>query len=351
MFFHCRIVALVLLLASALLPGCGRKTALIPPQQLVPVAINDLRHTLDENGVTLKWTYPAKMENGDELSAIESFEILRAKIPADQFCDGCPVQFEEPVEIDGGYLPASGESRTAEYSEGHLQEGYHYLYKVRSRAGWWYPSSDSNVISFTWRVPPKAPRGLQVESGDRTLTLSWEPVRENMEGDPLGATPRYRVYRKKGEAQFIELDEYVQEPEFIDSGLENEQAYFYKVRAFVQLAETLLAGEASQVLSGVPRDLTPPPPVQNLVAIATPAGVKLAWQSVTGGDLAGYRIYRREEHAKKPELVAEVGIDQNQYVDQNENSGRKWFYSVTSFDKAEPENESMPATEAVVDLQ
>ncbi len=154
MFFSCRILtAITILLALTLRLGCGRKTALIPPQKMVPVAISDLRYFLDENGVSLEWTYPVKMENGDELLVIENFEVFRAEIPEEEYCEGCPVRFGKQVLVDGGVLPAKGESRTATYNEADLQDGYRYLYKVRSRAGWWYPSCDSNLVSFSWRSP------------------------------------------------------------------------------------------------------------------------------------------------------------------------------------------------------
>ena len=108
MLFSCRsFTVIIMLLVLTLMPGCGRKTNLIPPQKLVPVAIRDLRYFLDETGASLKWTYPVKMENGDLLSAIESFEILRAEIPEEDYCEGCPVRFEKHVVIDGGPLPAS----------------------------------------------------------------------------------------------------------------------------------------------------------------------------------------------------------------------------------------------------
>jgi len=346
-----RITALTALLLILLLSGCGKKTALIPPQKLVPVIINDLRYILDESGVTLKWSYPTKMENGDELGVIETFQIYRAAVPESEFCQGCPVQFEEPVEIDGGRLPASGDIRTASYSEGYLQNGYHYLYKVRSRAGWWYPSSDSNIVSFVWSVPPRVPGGLQLVPGDRTVTLTWHPVLENLEGDLLGQKPVYQVYRKHGNEEFIPLGEPVREPGFTDSGLANERLYSYRVRAVLVNDETVQAGGASQVVSGVPRDLMPPPPPENLVAVAIPAGIKLVWQMVTGEDLAGYRIYRRAMDAAVPELAAEVGPAENQYIDQSMLTGKRWFYTVTSIDTAQQANESLPSAEAVIDLR
>ena len=129
---HRSLTALTVLILLPLLYGCGRKTPLVPPQKLVPVAINDLHYTLDEKGVTLKWSYPAKMENGDKLQAVESFEVFRAAVPEDEFCQGCPIEFEEPVEIDGGRLPTSGELKTASYTEGYLQSGFHYFYALRN---------------------------------------------------------------------------------------------------------------------------------------------------------------------------------------------------------------------------
>ena len=156
MFFSCRsLTAITILLVLALMPGCGRKTALIPPQKFVPVAISDLRYVLDESGVSLEWTYPEKMENGDELQAVESFEILRAEILKEDYCEGCPVQFNRQVSVDGGPLPETGESRTTAYKDTDLQDGYRYLYKVRSLAGRWYASGDSNIISFICEPSPK----------------------------------------------------------------------------------------------------------------------------------------------------------------------------------------------------
>lgn len=240
--------------------------------------------------------------------------------------------------------------RTAEYTEGFLQNGKRYLYKIRSRAGWWYPSGDSNVVSFVWSVPPKAPQGLQVEAGDRSLALSWDPVTENIEANPLEHSVMYRIYRKSGNEDFAALGEPVREPKFIDAGLINAKHYSYKVHAVVAYGDTLQPGDASQVVSGMPRDMISPPQPQHLVAVKIPDGVKLVWQAVQATDLAGYRIYRREDGLDVPELIAEVGPDQNQYIDKPMITGRKLFYTVTSVDAAQPVNESLPTGEEVLDL-
>ena len=335
------------LLLLILISGCGKKSALIPPQELVPVAINDLRYSLDERGAYFTWTFPEEMVSGDALQAIESFELLWTAIPEKDYCEECPVRFDKQVLINGGELPSSGASRRAEYMEEDLREGYHYMYKVRSRAGWWYPSSDSNIISFTWKSPPKIPEGLRVVPGDGRLVVSWNPVKENIAGRPLEQAPMYQVYRKQGEGQFVALGEPVPVLKFIDTGLNNGMLYEYRVRALLVYGTTRQAGGASQEIAGTPRDLTPPPQPENLVAVDTPAGVKLVWQAVTSEDIAGYRIYRREENSSA-ELIAEVDIGRNQYIDHHSIAGSKLFYSVSSFDKTQPPNESLRSAESAV---
>ncbi|MFC1837170.1 fibronectin type III domain-containing protein [Thermodesulfobacteriota bacterium] len=352
MFSACRnLTVITVLLVVALMPGCGRKTPLVPPQKLVPVAINDLRYSLDENGVSLQWSYPVRMENGDVLTSIESFEVLRAEILHDEYCEGCPVRFDKQVLIEGGPLPATGESRKATYRDAGLRDGYRYLYKVRSRGDWWFPSNDSNIVSFLWSSPPKNPEGLQAATGDKTVMLSWEPVKMNIAGNILQQDPAYQVYRKSGNGGFAAIGKPVQDMKFTDTGLINDVEYTYRVRALVTNGDTLQAGGFSQETSGIPRDFKPPPQPENLVTVETPVGIKLIWQAVTDDDLDGYRIYRREESSSEPELIAEVGPGQNHFIDQDTIEGRKWFYTVTSFDAMLPPNESLPSAESVIDLQ
>ena len=111
----------VFVMLFILVSGCGRKTDLVPPQRLVPAMITDLRYVLDEKGVTLEWSFPTAMENGEQLEIIEIFEVLRAAVKEADYCEGCPVFYDEPVVLEGGSLPAAGETRIAEYKEAYLQ--------------------------------------------------------------------------------------------------------------------------------------------------------------------------------------------------------------------------------------
>jgi hypothetical protein len=331
--------------------GCGRKTDLVLPQSLVPVAIKDLRYSLDENGVTLQWSYTYKMETGDELTEIDSFEVFRAAMPDDDYCDGCPVRFDKPIIIDGGVLPDSGRKKTARFTEGNLQVGYRDIYKVRSRAKWWYPSRDSNRVAFVWMAVPQTVEGLQVRIGDRALTLNWQPVNKAADGSELADKPVYQVYRSLDDKAFEALGEPVASDSFKDVRVENNKRYFYRVRALRGTGNMLQAGPASTTVSGVPGDMTPPSPPLHLVAIRVSAGIKLIWQALGDNDLAGYRIYRRHRNSKEPERIGEVVCSQNQYIDTQPVTYKSVYYSVTAFDNSKPANESIASMEAVVQKQ
>jgi len=162
MSFYNLTPASVLLLIT-MLAGCGNKTWLVPVQRLAPESIDDLRYTLGESGVTLQWSYPTKMENGEVLQAVESFDVYRSGIPAEEYCQGCPVRFEEPLAIDGGRLDKPGETRTALYTDTDMKKEYHYHYKVRSRSSRWYPSGDSNIVSFVWTGALEAPEDFKTQ--------------------------------------------------------------------------------------------------------------------------------------------------------------------------------------------
>lgn len=140
---------MVLLAAGS---ACGRKTMVVPPQILVPEPIKDLRYSLSSNGVVLNWSYPHKLENGENLAAVESFRILRAEKKGDDSCKGCPLYFR-PIIIQGGDLPGDGSKRTAHYAESTLHPGHRYFYKVQASADGHVFGPDSNMVDFLWKGP------------------------------------------------------------------------------------------------------------------------------------------------------------------------------------------------------
>lgn len=332
---------LLLLLALLALTGCGKKTRPLPPGDVQPAAVSDLAYELDEKGVTLTWSLPTQTARSGRLPyLIEKFELYRAVVPAKDYCEGCPLHFGAPVEIP----VTEGAKGKITYQESLLRPAHRYVYQVRSRAGWLVASEGSNQVSFLWDTPPQAPDALRVAEGDQVLTLSWQPPPGLLDGTVVRDPYWYQVYRSTDGKNFVTLGEPLTATQLVDKQVKNNQRYYYMVRAIRMHDGTEAAGLASTATSGMPRDLAPPAPPQQVTAVPTPEGVKLVWDVVAERDLAGFRIYRRLSGESKPKRIGEVSATSIAFIDAAPPRGMSiWHYAITAYDQAG--NESQPSME------
>lgn len=95
---------------------------------------------------------------------------------------------------------------------------------------------------------PSPPRGLVQRSGDQSVILHWDA---NTEGNIKG----YRIYRATDSTgAFVQpVAGVFKEPHFVDFNVENDQPYFYRVRA-VDLNDQ--ESDDSAVIETAPRELT-----------------------------------------------------------------------------------------------
>jgi hypothetical protein len=338
------LTAALLLLTSGL-TGCGYKTLPVAPQAMVPKPVADLSYELNEKGVTLHWTYPAKTVTGQDIAEIDSFLLYRAVVPAEDYCETCPIPFGPPVTLPGGILPDKG-NRAGIHAETLLRSGDMYFFKLRSRTGWLSESEDSNIVSFVWQNPPAAPAGLTAEAKEGVIRLRWLPVTTHLDGSPLQGEVRYQVSRSTGGAAFEQIGGVLREPAFADKQIEPGRKYAYRVQALTAHDKGLVGGGFSQPVEASPADETAPDPPANVKAARTASAVKVYWDKGTEKDLAGHKIYRRIGDGQ-PELIGEVQEPDNLYEDKNSpEKGSKVFYSVSSFDQSSPPNESLRSAEA-----
>lgn len=342
----CGLVVLAVCLVS-----CGKKTRPVPPDTVLPAPIRDLRYQLDEKGVVLSWSYPQRTVQGARLPyAIKGFELLRAVVPEKDYCEGCPVNFGPPIAIDVDTVSLRG-ARSVSYAETLLRPQHRYIYRVRSRAGWYQVSEPSNTVSFVWDTPLAAPQELELTPGDRTVTIRWQAPRTRLDGTPVTGAMEYQVWRSVDGETFSAVDRNVNGTTFTDKDLENGRRYYYRVRAVRVHKDTRAAGMASGISSAVPVDRVAPPPPRQVTVVQTPAGVNIYWEAVDAPDLAGYRIYRRPATSGTPTLLGEVGPATLSYTDRSSLQGaHRWLYAVSAIDREEPANESALSKEAELDI-
>jgi hypothetical protein len=331
------------------LGGCGFKTLPVAPQAVVPVPITDLRYELSEKGVTLYWSYPIETITGQQIEELDSFILYRAVVPADSYCDTCPIPFGKPVVLPGGALPGEGR-KTATYEATLLRPGNLYFFKVRSKSGWLAESADSNLVTFIWQIPPKAPAGLTAEAQDSGVSLKWQPVTTHIDGTPVTVPVRYQVSRSVGGADFVDIGAQIADTNYVDTTAVNSRKYFYRVQSLSVYEQGSVGGGLSDSVAATPLDKTPPGHPTDVKAVRTAAGVKVFWSPVQDEDVAGYKVYRRLPGAGAPTMIGTVESPYSLFDDTTVPAGiTRLFYSVSSFDKSDPPNESTSSPEIRVE--
>lgn len=327
------------------LSGCGYKDLPLPPEQAVPKLISDLHYELSEKGVRLFWSYPTETVKGVNLEGIDSFDLYRAVVPVEDYCDGCPIPFGEPISIPGGTLPKD-EVKTASYESSLLRPGHIFFFKVRSRTGWWATSKDSNVISFVWDIPPASPSGFEVAAQDSKVELKWDTVTVHLDSTPVEKPVRYQVYRSLGGKEFSPVGDLLEENQYTDTNVTNSKKYFYKVQAISVYEKGNVGGGFTDIVSATPEDRTAPEPPTDVKAVSTDKGIKVFWNPAKEKDVASYRVYRRQAGDKAPVLIGTVNIPYTIYVDRSAPKNVEGlYYSVSSLDRAVPPNESIRSPE------
>ena len=328
--------------------GCGYKDMPVAPASVVPEPISDLLYSVSDKGLELTWSYPVKTIQGAPIADISSFDLYRAAVPQADYCGGCPIPFGKAIEVDGGVVFDEKIRRKVSYETSNLQSGYKYFYKVKSRTSWLAASDDSNIITFVWFQPAKAPTALTATSGDRQVDLKWNSVTELSDGSSLDNPMKYQIMRSVGGKDFVKIGEPVTSTSYKDKQVRNGQKYFYTVQSLMVLEGELVEGAATKAIAVSPRDMTPPVAPSGVTAVGTAVGTKIFWDKSDAADVAGYNVYRRAADKDDYELLGNVAPEYMLYVDKNVTGDVRYYYAVTAIDGSTPPNESKKSREATV---
>jgi hypothetical protein len=330
-----------------LVGGCGYKTEPVPPDSIVPKAIEDLRYSVSEKGVSLTWTFPKETIRGTDLTDIATFDVYRAVVPMKDYCPTCPIPFSEAVQVPGGVVDPES-TRQGTYETALLRSGHKYFFKVNARTSWWAASPDSNVVSFVWHIPAKGPEGVTAKGADSSAIVSWQPVTQLMDGEEVSYPMLYQVQRSKDNAGFVSVGDANSATQFVDKGLKNGETYYYKVQSILMVEENPVGGGLSDAVSVTAIDQTPPGPPTGITVVRTSGGIKIFWDKSREADVKGYRVYRRRADEKTARMIGDVSGVYSIFEDVNVSDDESYYYSVTAYDRMETPNESEKSREAGV---
>lgn len=364
---------LVIFTTVLFLAACGAPGEPQPPSPPVPSPISDLAAHQQGNGVQLVFTLPARTIAGDRLAEPPAIEFFRGAmkpsgapdnksfklvytIPgelANNFESQGKIQFTDPIPLEE--LRANG--------------GGVYAYRVRTRTSKKKDSADSNTVSAKLYPVPARIVSLDVQVSQNAVELSW-PVPPFSTMEKINQPPAgYHIYRGELDpsspapaSNDLSQVKWTSPPILLASSQSNSyqdtlfdfgKTYVYQVRSVVKVDENAIESDDSAPAIITPRDTFPPAVPQNVVAALIPgengaASVDLSWSINSEPDLAGYRIYRSDNPAKRGILLQTDLLLSPAYRDNSVRPGHQYWYSVTALDRSG--NESAPSEAALADL-
>jgi hypothetical protein len=368
--FDFRISIFLLLLAA----GCGAPGEPSPPTPPVPKAITDLAAQQAGDGVQLIFTLPSRSIRGEHLAELPAVEILRGTAKPDGSPDAQSFRVVDsiPAALLGNYL-SQGRVQFVDpllVEEIRAHPGEALIYRVRTRLSLKRASADSNSVSL--RVFPVAERiaSLNASVTESAIELTWQTPSHTSGGDALPAISTYHVYRGEIDAESadaaakdiaqakwkVPLQQLAASDSnaYKDGAFDFGKTYVYIVRPVIMAGDAALESNDSAPAIVAARDTFPPAAPQGLVTVLLPGEVHgtsqldLTWSISLETDLAGYRVYRTEEHGTRGQLLTLELLPTPAYRDTSVVLGHRYWYSVTAVDRAG--NESTPSAPAAVDV-
>jgi len=336
----CCLLCLLLLTAA-----CGKKMTPYAPDRVLPAPVREFHLNQEGSALVVSWLLPRENLLGQPLTQVQGCRVYRAAVKGvspEALGSGDFILY---ADIDLAY-PQRGEVRGEAmlFRDRELAPDHRYYYRVAAYDQDGYLGGWSKTLSHAWGWLPRAPGELKAVPGDKIVSLSWSPVTALQDGSPARDLTGYVIYRLSGAGAWIRLTPAPRPANsFPDVAVLNDVEYTYKVQAVRRVGDDLLASLDSPTRIAMPEKRTPPPPVQNVLVVATSQGVELRWEASPAPDVAGYRVYRRSTGEEKYTRLNPELIKKPYFVDAQVKRGQTYHYYVTAVDDSPRANESLPS--------
>ena len=336
----------------------------------MPVAVTDLAARQAGDGALLTFTPPRATLEGEKLDKFPDVEILRGFVPVGAKLPPPASALRIVYTVPSAVLDTYIVQDRVEFADPIKPEeivqhsGQHLVYLIRSRVSKRQASPDSNFASVLLYPAPEPIRDLRATVIEAGVSLAWTRPERTSAGQPLGSLTGYRVYRAELESVPANPAEMkpksppalvgvVPSPSYLDAQIEWGRTYAYTVRSVAQYPADSVESADSAAVQVTPRDIFPPAPPRDLVAVyvaaagVTPANLELSWGISTETDLAGYNVYRIESGTERVRLNREL-LPTPTFRDMSVVTGGQYIYTVTAVDRAGNESRPSAAVSAAI---
>ncbi len=356
-FRHRNLGLSVLCLAS--LSACGSPGVPLPPSLELARPVSNLRAARKGSTVTLTWTAPTRTTDGHNFRHPGSTNICRAAETMKQ-C-GTPIAKLAPLKnLSDNQSSFQTYIDTLSSFSSTADAKLEYAIEIRNSYG--KTAGLSNQVEVPSVPTLTSPQNLQAQAAADGIHLIWSAA-VNIPEIP-GLRFAYRIYRREADskAPVIAGEVPIQAttaPNFLDSTIEWEKTYHYRVIAVTLMAqpngaEQQVEGDDSPEVTVIAHDVFPPATPTGLQAVFSGPGQKpfidLVWAPDTDPDLAGYNVYRSESSGAPMKLNADP-VKSPAFRDEAVLPGHEYTYVVSAIDVRGNESAHSESAEEKVPAQ
>jgi hypothetical protein len=202
----------------------------------------------------------------------------------------------------------------------------------------------------------QAPTLLGRDETESSITILWQAPTANIDGSSPANLLGYNIYRLAGkdtEAQATPINSsLVNETKYLDENFSFGQKYRYFLRAVsLGMGGTQVESSNSNTIEVLPLDVYPPSAPTSIRIAAAPGKLSLFFPANPERDVVGYRLFRSvDPNLPKNQwtLLTNSPITKTTFLDDNVESGQRYYYYLVAIDTAGNVSEGSEITSEVV---
>lgn len=341
---------------------CGKKGPILAPLIKIPGKIEAVNAIQKGDKIILTWKNPATYSEGSPMSEVESVEIWLLKEDEDSSRKEMPVKLEKFEEIAELILSIKNE-KFPEYQKAkfHGEFNYYYclapeefvskrlIFSLRIKDRRKKESAFSELIYVKPKILSLPPINIRASVFEDRIEIQWDFPEGNIDQSLPPELEGYNIYRKEGDGIPIRLNtKLIKEEKYEDKGFLFGGNYFYFIRTSSTDSSPYLESDDSETIEVLAKDIFPPSQPNGLVAVAGENIIALSWNANQEEDLAGYRVWRKEEGEDEYKLLDPRIIKGSTYNDITIGKNKRYYYAVTAQDKSRNESQKSGSVSEVV---